>query len=240
MTMDVRPTLMLLPGLLCDEAVWEPQIAAFGSEFEIQTVDFRGYDSFDAMANAVLDQAPPRFSMAGHSMGGRVALEVIRHAPERVERLALLSTGAHPVMPDEPEKRQVLIDLAWAEGMPVLSRAWIPPMIHPSRRHDEALVEAMIAMWCRSTPAIHEGQIRAALNRQDQRLILPTITCPTLVLCGAEDPLNPVQAQKDIAAAIPGARLAIIPDCAHMVTVEQPKAVNVYLREWLALAGVPA
>jgi pimeloyl-ACP methyl ester carboxylesterase len=238
MVLTDRPTLVLLPGLLCDETVWEPQIVAFGGDWRIEVTDFRGQDSFDGMAELVLAQAPDRFSMAGHSMGGRVALEVMRRAPERVERLALLSTGVHPVLPDEAEKRQALIDLAWKEGMNVLARKWLPPVIHPSRREDNCLLERMVAMWCRSTPATHEAQIRAALNRRDARPVLGTIRCPTLVLGGADDPWSTAEQQRDIANAIPGARLVIVPECGHMVTVERPAEVNRALGDWLATPGV--
>jgi pimeloyl-ACP methyl ester carboxylesterase len=100
-----KPTLILLPGLLCDRTVWEPQIAALSPRCTIQVADFWGLDSFDAMADRVLADAPPRFALAGHSMGGRVALEIMRKAPERVERLALLSTGVHPVLPNEAAPR---------------------------------------------------------------------------------------------------------------------------------------
>jgi pimeloyl-ACP methyl ester carboxylesterase len=234
---DDRPTLMLLPGLLCDETVWEPQIEAFGTDWHIIVPDFRGRDSFDRMAELVLARAPARFSMAGHSMGGRVALEALRQAPERVERLALFSTGVQGVMPGEAEKRQIPVDLAWRDGMEALARSWIPPVLHPSRREDAVLVERLVAMWCRATPAIHEGQIRAALNRRDATPLLPSITCPTLVLGGADDPWSTAEQQRAIAAAIPGAQLVIIPECGHMVTVERPAEVNAALRAWLATAG---
>lgn len=235
--MTERPVLILLPGLLCDETVWQAQIAAFGSEWQINVVDLRGYSSFDAMAEAVLEQAPPRFALAGHSMGGRVALEVFRQAPERVDRLALLSAGVHPVLEGEAEKRQQLIVLAWRNGMEALARQWIPPTLHPDKRHDHQLVEQMIAMWCRSTPEIHEGQIRAALDRRDARPLLASIRCPTLVLGGVDDSWASAASQRDIAAAIPGSRLALIPECGHMVTMEQPEAVTAHLRDWLAAAG---
>jgi len=232
-----QTSLVLLPGLLCDETAWGPQIAALAPSRAVQVVDFLGQDSFDAMAERVLAQAPPRFALAGHSMGGRVALEVMRQAPERVERLALLSTGVHPLLPGEAEKRQQLIDLAWREGMESLARQWIPPVLHPDRRHDRMLVELLVAMWCRASPAMHEGQIRAALDRKDARPLLPCIGVPTLVLGGADDPWAPAASQQEISAAIPGSVLAIIPQCGHMVTLEQPDEVNRLMRRWLDRPG---
>jgi pimeloyl-ACP methyl ester carboxylesterase len=233
MVVDMTTPLILLPGLLCDAAAWAPQIAAFGKDRPVRVIDFRGQDSFDDMAARVLEQAPERFALAGHSMGGRVALEVMRQAPERVERLALFSTGVHPVLPGEAEKRTALIDLANRDGVRVLAEQWIPPVLHPSRRAETALVEPLIEMWCRCTPADHEGQIRAALNRRDARDVLAGIACPTLVLGGADDPWAPAESQREIAAAIPGAVAALIPDCGHMVMVERPGPVNAHMGSWL-------
>jgi len=234
-----KTPLVLLPGLLCDETVWQPQLAEFGSGRQVLVGEFRGFSSFDDMAVSVLSRAPPRFALVGHSMGGRVALEMMRHAPERIDRLALLSTGVHPVLPGEAEKRQELIELAWRDGIAVLAHNWLPAVLHPSRRADAAFVELLETMWRRSTPAIHEGQIRAALNRLDARPILPNISCPTLVLGGADDPWSPTQQQREIAAAIAGAQLTIIPDCGHMVTLECPAATNEALGQWLAQDPCP-
>src|SRR5215468_7474810 len=140
-----KPTLVLLPGLLCDETVWAHQVAALSPIADVRVADFRGFDSITAMAQAVLAQAPQRFALAGHSMGARVALEVVRLAPARVERLALLDTGTHPLRPDETEKRQVLVDLAIREGMAALAARWLPPMVHPDRLADEALMAPLRA-----------------------------------------------------------------------------------------------
>ena len=226
--------LVLLSGLLCDRTVWEPQIAAFGAERAIVVPDLWGYDSFEIMAEAALAAAPARFALAGHSMGGRVALEIMRLAPERVERLTLLSTGVHPVRPEEVAGRQELVALAEREGMSALVRTWLPPMLHPLHREDTGLVASIEAMWCRATPEIFAGQIHAALNRRDLRAVLPTIACPTLVLCGAQDKWSPPAQHEQIAAAIPGAHLVIVPECGHMATLEAAQNVNAALRLWLA------
>ncbi|WP_044562211.1 alpha/beta fold hydrolase [Azospirillum sp. B4] len=232
--MTPNPTLVLLPGLLCDRTVWEPQITALSPQWSIQVADFWGLDSFDTMAERVLADAPARFALAGHSMGGRVALEIMRRAPERVERLALLSTGVHPVLPNEAAQREELIRFAWDQGMTALARRWLPPVLHPDRRADADLVGRLEAMWCRATPSIHEGQIRAALNRRDARDVLPTLRCPVLVVGGEDDPWSPPAQQLAIAEAIPGARLAVIPACGHMVTLEAADAVTALMTDWLS------
>lgn len=227
-------TLLLLPGLLCDRDVWAPQIAAFQSEYKVIVPDFRGYDSFEIMAEAALAEAPPRFSLAGHSMGGRVALEIMRRAPGRVERLALLSTGVHPVREAEVAPRLAQVALAEREGIEALVQEWLPPMLHPRHRNDPRLVGSIVSMWCRGTPQIFAKQIHAALHRNDLRPLLAGIRCPTLVLVGAEDAWSPPAQHEAIAAAIPAAELAIVPESGHMVTLEAPERVNTELRRWLA------
>jgi pimeloyl-ACP methyl ester carboxylesterase len=228
-----RPTLYLLPGLLCDGTVWETQAAALSEHWEVRIPLFRGLDSFDAMARAVLDDAPATFALAGHSMGGRVALEVIAAAADRVERLALLDTGVHGVRPGEAADRQQLLDLAAERGMAAVARAWAPPMVHPARRDDATLMNAIYAMVERYAPAEFHGQVRALLGRRDATPLLPDISCPTLVLCGREDDWSPPAQHEEIAAAIPGAVLEVVEDCGHMATMERPGEVTGALRRWL-------
>jgi pimeloyl-ACP methyl ester carboxylesterase len=219
----VRPTLFLLPGLLCDAEVWSHQSAVLGEFAEIVIPDFRFVRSIPAMAQLVIDRAPERFSVAGHSLGGRVALEVFRMAPERVERLALLDTGIHPRKPGEEAGRQELIELARCEGMEALAARWLPGMLHPDHA---ALLAPLTEMVKRATPETFENQQRALLDRPDARAVLSAIRCPTLVLCGRQDAWSPVGQHEEIAALIPGSKLVVIEDCGHMSPVEQPAAVT--------------
>ncbi len=212
--------------------MWQHQIA--GLDEDCQVADFRGYNSLFDMARAVLDFAPPVFSLAGHSMGGRVAFEILRLAPERVERLALLDTGIHPTRPGEAEKRQILVDLAHRKGMTALARQWLPPMVHPDRITDQALMARLTAMVERMTPAVYEGQIRALLDRPAVADLLPIIACPTLVAVGRQDGWSPPAQHAEIAALIPGAELVIFETCGHMSTVEAPDAVTAAMAKWLA------
>src|SRR6201996_3476328 len=135
-----KPLLLLLPGLMCDAAVWQGQAEAFASAYDVRIPDFHGFDSFDAMARATLDLADGRdFALAGHSMGGRVAMQVAAMAPERVLRLALLDTAAHLPAPVETERRLGLVEIGEREGIEAVIRAWLPPMIAPDRHDDHAL-----------------------------------------------------------------------------------------------------
>jgi pimeloyl-ACP methyl ester carboxylesterase len=231
-------SLVLLPGLLCDEAVWQGQIDALRDIAVCTCVDWGRLDSILAMAERVLRVAPPEFSLAGHSMGGRVAFQVVRIAPQRVKRLALLNTGAD-ARPSgeagaaEERKRRELLDIAKTQGMRAFAQAWLPPMMKPGRMADKSLVDSIFAMLERKTPEIYEMQMLALLNRPDARPVLPAIKCPTLLLSGREDSWSPPARHQEMAAVIPNSRVAIVADSGHMAPMEQPAAVAQAMREWL-------
>ena len=231
--------LILIPGLLCDAEVWAPQTAALADLATPVVPDHGSRDSLGGMAEAILERAPAQFALAGHSMGGRVALEVMRRAPRRVRALALLDTGCLPLAPGAPGEREragrlALLEVARCEGMRAMCRRWLAiPTIHPERLGDEPLVTPILNMFERKTPAIFEAQIRALLERPDASDVLPAIDCPTLVLCGREDALSTLAAHQEMADRIPGSTLVSIARCGHMATLEQPAEVNAALRGWL-------
>jgi len=233
-----RPTLMLLPGLNCDAAVWAPQVAALQDLADCQIPAWGLRDSLTAMAEQVLQEAPSGpFCLAGHSMGGRVALEVVRLAPERVQRLALLSTGTHPRAPGEAGEKEkagrlALLKIAQEQGMRMMASEWAKGMVHP-RRIGGPVYAQVLDMFDRGSAEQYAAQIRALLNRPDATALLGTIRCPTLVLTGRDDGWSTPAQHQAMAAAIPGARLVLIEDCGHMCTLEQPEAVSAALRAWL-------
>lgn len=232
------PTLMLLPGLNCDAAVWAPQVAALKGLANCRIPAWGLRDTLTAMAQQVLDETPTeRFALAGHSMGGRVALEVMRLAPQRVERLALLDTGTHPLAAGEAgEKeragRMALLKIAQAQGMRAMAQEWAKGMVHPDRIGGP-IFEEVLAMFDRGSAAQYAAQINALLKRLDAAPLLPGITCPTLVLTGRQDAWASPAQHETMAAAIPGAQLVVVEDSGHMTTMEQPKAVNQALLDWL-------
>jgi pimeloyl-ACP methyl ester carboxylesterase len=232
-------SVFFLPGLVCDRAVWEHQAQGI-SDLALPTcVEWDQEDSLPAMAETVLRGAPERFAVAGHSMGGRVALEVYRAAPQRVARIALLDTGfqerARDAAGDEEERgRLALLSLARSDGMRAMARQWLPPMIHPARLADAALVDGIVDMFARKTPQIFERQIRALLSRPDATSVVEQIRCPALALTGREDLWSPPARHEEMAARIPRSKLVVIPDCGHMSTLERPNAVTDALRAWLA------
>lgn len=227
-------TLCLLPGLLCDGHAWRPQADALKARASIHIADLRGFDCLTEMARSVLKAVDGPLAVAGHSMGGRVALEMWRLAPERIDRLALLDTGVHPREPGEAERRQVLVDLARREGMAALANRWLPPMVGAAGRADPALMAGLKAMVERQTPDIYERQITALLNRPDAAPLLGTIACPMLVGVGREDSWSPLAQHQAIAAAHAGATLVMFENSGHMAPLEAPQAVIRALERWLS------
>ncbi|HTT01753.1 MAG TPA: alpha/beta fold hydrolase [Steroidobacteraceae bacterium] len=230
--------LLLIPGLMCDEAVWAPQIGALSGHAQMEVARHELRDSLGAMAEAIIARAPPRFALAGHSMGGRVAFEVMRRASARVIGLALLDTAYLPRPAGAAGERErlgrlELVELARREGMRAMGRRWLhTPMVHPDRLKDETLIESILAMIERSSPEQFQAQVRALLERPDASSLLPGIRCPTLVLCGGDDAWATPGVHRQLAALIPGSRLVSIPDCGHMATMERPGAVSDALLEW--------
>lgn len=238
-----HPPVVLLPGLLCDETVWLSQQQALAPA-PCLIPSFGTLSSITAMARQVLAETPAeRFSLAAHSMGGRVALEMMRLAPQRIERLALLDTGIDPLAPGdagarERTQRRALLELAQREGMRAMGRQWARGMVHPSRL-DTPLFEAVLQMIERKTPAIFEAQIQALLARPDARGVLAGVRCPTLLMCGRQDAWSPLARHEQMHALLPASRLVVIEDSGHMSTMEQPAAVSAALAEWLGCPPAP-
>lgn len=236
--MSNTESLVLVPGLMCDEAVWEHQIAVLGAGRDIQVAGHGLCDSLGAMAERILEKAAPRFALAGHSMGGRVALEVVARAPERVSRLALLDSGYEAIAPGDAGERERagrlrLLGIAQREGMLVMARDWAHGMVHPARLADVDLMDSIHSMIARATAEQFAAQIRALLARPDRTELLATLRMPTLVLCGHEDSWSPVARHQEMARLVQGSRLVDVPDCGHMSTMERPEAVTRAMVEWL-------
>jgi pimeloyl-ACP methyl ester carboxylesterase len=227
---------VLLPGLLSDEDIWRGPITRLSGSHDVVCPGFLDHGSIEAMARDVLARAPERFSLAGHSMGGRVALEIAACAPERLERLALLNTGFRPARPGEAEGRSRLIRLALEEGMAALARHWLPPMLAAHRTRDDALMGRLTAMVERATPRLFQRQIGALLTRPNAHRGLAAIPCPTAVIVGRQDAWSPLAQHEEMAALIPGAWMSVIEDCGHMSPAEQPGAVADALYAWMQSA----
>lgn len=229
---DDRAPVLILPGLLCDSRMFGETLATFPGSMVVDGF-YAGCDRIEAMADHVLTRMPPRCALLGHSMGARVALEVLRKAPDRVERLALVDTGVHPVRPGEQEGRYRLRDLGRTQGMAALVAQWLPPMVGFAGLRNEGLMDSLYAMAVSAGLSAYEVQIDALLTRPPVDALLPTITCPTVVIVGRQDQWSPVAQHEAIAAAIPAARLHIVEGAGHMMPAEAPQAFNRIVREWL-------
>src|SRR5262249_35238250 len=186
------PHLILVPGLMCDDAVWAHQVDELRKSTTITIADHGLLDTLGSMADAILDQAPKRFAIAGHSMGGRVAFEVFRRAPERLLGIALMDTAFGPkpsgtAGDEEAAQRYALLAVARKRGTGAMGRVWVQKMVHPDRLSDEALLNSIIDMIGRKTADVYAAQIKALLERPDAKPLMEKIHCPTMVLCGRQD-----------------------------------------------------
>jgi pimeloyl-ACP methyl ester carboxylesterase len=223
--------LLFLPGLACDARIYAPQLAAFPHS---RAIDGYGTaNSLVEMAGIALNQAPESFDLLGHSMGGRVALEVFRLAPERVRRLALVSTGAHALREGEAAKRQALQAIGWNHGFARLIDEWLPPMVAEANRARPEIYEPLRQMNTEAGQEVFDAQIHALLNRPEAESLLPQIACPALVMTGELDSWSGPEQHRQIAAAIPNSELVIVPGAGHMIQLEAPEAVNSAIARWL-------
>jgi pimeloyl-ACP methyl ester carboxylesterase len=226
-------TLLLLSGLLCDETVWVDAAQDLESEADIRIASFQGFDSIQAMAEHVLRTAPQQFLVAGHSMGGRVALEIFRLANERVLGMALLNSGVHPLRAGEIESRGRLVKLAQERGMSAVAADWLPPMMGASPARVAQVMPRLRAMVERQTVESFAAQTKALIERPDAVRILPAIKVPTLLASGTADTWSPLTQHEEIRRQVSEATLVAIEDAGHMAPAEQPHAVAAAMRAWM-------
>lgn len=231
--MSDRPHLVFVPGLLCDAALWAHQIGHMADIADCHVGDTRSDDTIAGMARTILHAAPQRFALAGLSMGGYVSFEIMRQAPERVVRLALLDTAATPDTEERRQRRLDLIKLAEIGEFKGVAPRLLPQFIHPDRLQDGTLTDAIMEMTQRVGKDAFLRQQNAIMGRMDSRPHLAAIKVPTLVLCGREDVMTPIERHSEIAGAIPEARLAVIEDSGHLTTMERPQAVTALIRDWM-------
>jgi pimeloyl-ACP methyl ester carboxylesterase len=229
--------LVLVPGLLTDERLWSPQMEHLSDITTPVVANVPTSDSVSGMARDILEWAPENFALAGLSMGGYIALEIMRRAPERVNALALLDTSARADTQEQTEARLELLKLAASDRFEEVIQRLLPLLLHPGRLTDEALVSTVLDMGRSVGPEVFERQERAIIARPDSRKDLASLRCPTLVLCGREDELMPVRLHEEMAESVPDARLHVVDDCGHLSTIERPADVNEALRDWFNRNG---
>ena len=242
--------LVLLPGMMCDERLWGPQIDGLRGQCRSITVgDISRSDSIESLARDVLEAAPPRFALAGLSMGGIVALEMWRLSASggeidasggkqqtRITRLALLNTNAHADLPERSRQRDELLARALAGGFEDMVKEELKPVYLAEKNKDNGvLLDTVFAMAMMQGTEVFQRQCRALQSRAGFEAVLPSINVPTLLLCGDEDRLCPVAVHRQMAEAIPDSQLHIIESCGHLSTMEAPEEVNRALGRWLQI-----
>ena len=232
--------LLVIPGLMCDHSVWSPLLPLLPKELQTHIADHGDSDSLVDMAQRVLRNAPPVFDLAGHSMGGRVALEVYRLAPERVRRIALMNTGYLPLADGEAGAkeragRMQLLQVAQSQGVRAMAMQWVRNMVAPARLQDTALINPIIDMFERKSAAVFAHQINALLQRRDASEVLQRIHIPCLVMTGEHDSWANVAQHQAMAALVPQhPEVCVIAQAGHMLTMEAPEAVAQAFLKWLA------
>ena len=222
---------------MCDAAFWQP----LAGTLPCQVVDYGDANSITAMAEAVLAVAPASasgFALAGHSMGGRVALEVARLAPERVQKIILMDTGYLPRLPGpagdtEKAGRMALLDVAMRQSVRAMGKEWVKGMVHPDRLSDTPLIDAILTMFERKTADRFARQQNALLTRPDASPVLTALRVPTLLLCGRQDSWASVAQHTAIQVLAPHALLSVIEDAGHMVLMERPEATIQVIHQFL-------
>lgn len=225
--------LVLLPGLLNDHRLWAAQVEALAPLTQCQVADLTQDDSLAAMAERVLAAAPPRFALAGLSMGGYVALEILRRAPERVERLALVDTTARPDTPEQSQRRKDAVALARAGGFDKIMPTMLPLLVHPDHLALERVGGVAKDMARAVGAEAFARQQNAIMHRPDARPGLPRVACPALVVVGADDTVTPLERAEEMADLIPNARLEVVEKSGHLSPLEQPDAVSALMAAWL-------
>jgi pimeloyl-ACP methyl ester carboxylesterase len=234
----VKKTVLLVPGLLSDEALWASQVESLGDLAEIRIANHGEVDSLGALAEDIIARAPARFAIAGHSMGGRIALEVARRAPERLIGFAILDSGYEALAPGDAGEREAaarrsMLALARRSGMRAMARTWLQGMVYPPRLTDAQLIEPIVDMFDRRTPNLYALQIQALLARPDAKSVFARIHCPSLVLCGREDASAPPSRHESMAKMLRQSTFGVIPQCGHMSPLERPRAVSEAFRSWI-------
>lgn len=229
---------IFIPGLLCTGELFAPQIEALENRLDIEVGDHSRHDTMATIAGSILSGAPDRFVLAGLSMGGYIAFEIMRQAPERVEALILLDTGPHADTAEQTERRKALLALAEAEGIEPVIDQLLPMFIAEDRLGDAELAGTIRKMAMDTGAQTFARQQAAIMARPDSVPTLGQIQCPTLIVCGDKDVLTPPALAREMAAGIAGARLETIPGSGHISTLEQPDAVNAAIAAFLEKAGI--
>lgn len=233
--MSETTPIVLVPGLASSSRIWLPVIPVLWTFGPVTVVNHSRDDSMGAIAKRILKDAPPRFALAGHSMGGYIAFEIMRQAPERVIKLALLNTQARLDTPEVTARRRDQIEKAKDGKLQEVMEAVFPLLVHPSRVNDAMLKQLKTDMASDTGAQGFINNQTAMLARADSLPTLTAIRCPTMVLTGDQDLLISNERSKEMAEGIRDACLITIPECGHLSQAERPAAVSEALADWMRM-----
>ncbi len=231
--MKSRTSLLLIPGLAANRTMWEPQIEALSDLVDCWVAPLPAWDDLGEIAEHILRAAPQTFALAGWSMGGYLCFEILRRAPHRVSRLALMSTTADPETATVTDRRRASVHEGEVRGFPPMIRDLVPRFLNPARVQDTDLVSRIVDQALEVGPEAYRMHQQAMVVRPEYRTLLPEIDCPTTVIVGRQDALTRVSAHARMARSIPQAHLEVIENSGHIVTLEQPEATSTVMRHWL-------
>ncbi|WP_343596366.1 alpha/beta fold hydrolase [Acinetobacter sp.] len=230
--MQALQPVVFIPGLLCDAQLWQNQIEGLADICQSQVADISLDHSMTAMAERILETAPERFNLIALSMGGYVAFEILRLAPERIIKLTLMDTSARIDSPKAAAHRKATIEVMQVGKFLGVTDKLLPQLIHPSRVHDP-IANVIKTMAIRVGKTAFLNQQTAIMHRTDSRSFLPEIRVPTLVVVGEQDQVTPLHHAQEMQQGIPNAKLHIFPECGHLPPLEYPNETTQLLREWL-------
>jgi len=235
--MPEKQHLLLVPGLVCDDALWRHQVEDLSDIANIVVTDkHTRFPTIKEIAEAIVSEAPPSFALAGLSMGGFIALEIVRSFPERVQRMAILDSNARADTPEKAESRYQMIEQVKQGRFEKVASSLLPLFVHPDRMEDRNLVDEITGMVGRVGADNYIRQQHAIISRRDHVAHLGKIECPTCVVCGKQDILTPPELSEEIAESVPDAKLHVIDDCGHLTTMERPAVVSAVMRQWLTFS----
>ncbi len=228
-----KPTLLLIPGILCDEFVWQHQLQALKDDFNLQVGHYHGVTSFEAQARQLLDSVEGPFMIAAHSMGAKIAIVMAHMEPDRISKMVLMSTSVDPLQPGEPSNRLGLLARAYRQGMPAIAKELVQIMLHPDHFGDQALVAGLEHMIAKNSLEELENQLQASLERPDLEAWFSHLTQDVAILCGAQDGWVTLAQQEHMKALQARAVLHIHENTGHMLPLEKKAEVSDFLRKYL-------
>jgi len=225
--------IVMIPGMMCDERIFSPQIEALSNDAEVHVADISTYSSIEELATSVLDNSPPKFCLMGHSMGGIVAMEICAQEPERVEKLIIIDSNAKSELEEVKLKREPQIRAVASGKLAQVMKEEMKPNYLADSKNQESVLSTCMEMALSLGPEVFIRQSKALRDRKDQQDSLKALDIPVLIICGSEDILCPLERHELMHNIIKESTLEVVPNAGHMPTLEQPIKTTEVIKSWL-------